>query len=91
MINLNKHLIISGQVQGVGFRYSAMQKAMEFQLTGWVRNKSNGTVELEVEGEEKQINSYIDELKNGFNRFIQVDHMEITSQQEKGYDKFTIK
>ncbi|MBY7143542.1 acylphosphatase [Virgibacillus sp. NKC19-3] len=88
---MNKHLIISGQVQGVGFRYSAMQKAMEFQLTGWVRNKSNGTVELEVEGEEKQINSYIDELKNGFNRFIQVDHMEITSQQEKGYDKFTIK
>nr|WP_235794544.1 acylphosphatase [Virgibacillus sp. NKC19-16] len=91
MISLNKHLVISGHVQGVGFRYSAMQKAKEFKLNGWVRNKENGTVELEVEGDGNQINLYMDELKNGFNRFIQVDNIEITSQQEKGYDDFAVK
>ncbi|WP_370642480.1 acylphosphatase [Virgibacillus salidurans] len=88
---MNKHLVISGHVQGVGFRYSAMQKAKEFKLNGWVRNKENGTVELEVEGDGNQINLYMDELKNGFNRFIQVDNIEITSQQEKGYDDFAVK
>ncbi|UJL48246.1 acylphosphatase [Virgibacillus sp. NKC19-16] len=90
-MSLNKHLVISGHVQGVGFRYSAMQKAKEFKLNGWVRNKENGTVELEVEGDGNQINLYMDELKNGFNRFIQVDNIEITSQQEKGYDDFAVK
>ncbi|WP_373896125.1 acylphosphatase [Virgibacillus natechei] len=88
---MNKNLVISGHVQGVGFRYSAMQKAKEFKLTGWVCNKRNGTVELEIEGNGNQINLYIDELKNGFNRFIQVDNIDITSQQEKGYDDFVIK
>ena len=85
-------MIISGRVQGVGFRYTAKLKADEFKLTGWVRNRMDGTVELDVEGEEEKINMYVNELKSGLNRFIKIDNIEATStDKEKGYHKFSIK
>lgn len=89
---MNKHLTISGRVQGVGFRYSAQQKAMEYQLVGWVRNNPNGTVEMEVEGDSDQISAYIETLKSGLNPFIQVDDIkERESKEYKNYSSFAIK
>ncbi|MGH7935069.1 MAG: acylphosphatase, partial [Candidatus Binataceae bacterium] len=44
------HLIVSGRVQGVFFRQSAMNKARGLGLTGWVRNRVNGSVEIVAEG-----------------------------------------
>lgn len=49
------HLIIHGNVQGVGFRWSAMREAQRLGLVGWVKNKSNGTVEIVAEGEEEAL------------------------------------
>lgn len=89
---MNKHMIINGRVQGVGFRYTAKLKAEEYQLAGWVRNKIDGTVELEVEGNEEQIDSFVNELRSGLNNFIRVDNIEETiSESEKEYNKFFIK
>ncbi|GAB3066398.1 acylphosphatase [Virgibacillus ainsalahensis] len=89
---MNKHLVIYGRVQGVGFRYTAQQKALEYDLTGWVQNKLDGSVEMVVEGEEKQTYSYVEELKTGLNQFIQVDHIKINTYTEnKGYKDFSIK
>lgn len=91
-LNMHVHLIISGHVQGVGFRFSAQQKANEYQLGGWVKNREDGTVEMEVEGPEKQINQYLSEIKKGFHRFIQVDNIKMEkSDQEKGHKRFIIK
>ena len=48
------HVVISGRVQGVFFRASTKNKAEELCLTGWVRNRSDGTVEACFEGEENK-------------------------------------
>lgn len=45
------HALVRGHVQGVGFRWFVRQRARELGLRGWVRNRSDGTVEVEAEGE----------------------------------------
>jgi acylphosphatase len=59
------HLIIHGRVQGVGFRYFTQYEALKRQLTGWVRNNDDGTVELEVQGNEEAIQLFIDTIREG--------------------------
>ena len=50
-----RHIRFFGRVQGVGFRYHAMYSARNFNLTGWVANRSDGSVEMEVQGPEAAI------------------------------------
>lgn len=58
-------IIISGVVQGVGYRYFAVRKANEYSLFGYTRNLYNGDVEVEVEGERGLVSDFIEELKIG--------------------------
>ena len=50
MVRLTKLLLITGRVQGVGFRFYMERKAREFGVTGWVRNRRDGAVEAVVQG-----------------------------------------
>ncbi|MFH1454391.1 MAG: acylphosphatase [Armatimonadota bacterium] len=59
------HLIINGDVQGVGYRYFARSVASKYNLTGYVKNLNDGTVEAVIEGEEDNVNKAIDELRQG--------------------------
>jgi acylphosphatase len=52
-------LFVRGRVQGVFFRASAQREAKRLGLTGWVRNRSDGSVEILAEGEEDQIKELI--------------------------------
>jgi acylphosphatase len=59
------HAIITGTVQGVFFRANTHEKAMELKLTGWVRNLSNGSVEVHAFGAKSQLNNLNDWLQHG--------------------------
>ncbi|OAB60105.1 hypothetical protein AY600_10945 [Phormidium willei BDU 130791] len=48
-------VMISGRVQGVGFRYSTQQQALQLGVSGWVRNRRNGTVEALFEGDPTRV------------------------------------
>ena len=66
---------VKGVVQGVGFRYYAHRKAMECNLTGYVKNNLDGSVETEVEGPREMIIAYLQALKIGpaFSRVTDVN------------------
>ena len=49
----------SGHVQGVGFRYSTVHYARDYDVTGYVKNLPGGSVELVSEGEEKELKSFL--------------------------------
>ena len=57
-----KQTIFEGRVQGVGFRYATKQLAMGFDVCGWVKNLSEGTVEMQIMGEEEEVDDFIKEI-----------------------------
>ncbi len=59
------HLLVSGVVQGVGFRKFTQDRAVHLQLSGTVRNLPDGRVELHVQGEQQNIETLISNLKQG--------------------------
>lgn len=73
---VRKYIIVTGRVQGVGFRYHAMNLAMEYHLTGWVRNMSNGGVEMEVQGTQEQVEMFVRNLDTGTN-WIRIDRKSV--------------
>ena len=70
---IRKQIIFSGHVQGVGFRYRAAKAAEMYGCTGWVRNDWDGTVSMEIQGTEEQIDRVILAIEKG--RFIRIENM----------------
>ena len=60
---MRRHLIIEGLVQGVGFRWRARQAAGAAGCTGWVRNDYGGTVSMELQGTQAQIDRVLQTLE----------------------------
>jgi len=63
--NAGARIRLVGRVQMVGFRWFARRWAEDFDLSGWVRNNLDGTVEVEVEGKRSRIDVLLEELKKG--------------------------
>lgn len=59
------HLIISGDVQGVGFRAWVRGQAKELNLMGWVKNREDGAVEIAAEGKKEDLEVLIKHCKKG--------------------------
>ncbi len=58
-------VIISGRVQGVGFRYVTQREGERLGLVGWVKNLPNGDVEAEAEGDEAQVAEFVKSMRRG--------------------------
>ena len=58
-------LVVAGRVQGVGFRWFARATADGLRLSGWVRNRRDGTVEAEVVGERAAVQACVERLREG--------------------------
>jgi acylphosphatase len=63
-------VFFSGRVQGVGFRYAALQVAKEFEVAGWVKNLPDGRVHLEVEGTPAEVTAYLAALEERMHGYI---------------------
>ena len=81
---------VHGHVQGVGFRYSARRTAELYSITGFARNEPDGSVYIEAEGDEFNLDLYLKWCRKGpgFGRVIKVFHTESTVQ---GFQKFEIR
>ena len=87
---VSAHLLISGRVQGVGFRKFSQAAALRLQLSGTVRNLTDGRVELRVEGEPTKIETLIQQLRQGPDR-SEVDQVDVSWRSSvEGYPIFSI-
>jgi acylphosphatase len=59
------HIFVYGLVQGVFFRSNTVSTAKRMGLTGWVRNRSNGSVEIDAEGDRKKLREFVEWCGHG--------------------------
>lgn len=85
-----RKFIISGMVQGVGYRFFAQRAAARHQVTGYVKNLADGRVEALVEANEKSVEAFKHDLTAGPN-FSSVEHVEEIVLEPTGlYSNFRI-
>ena len=88
---IKKHLVISGKVQGVGFRYWMQNLAINNNIGGWVKNRSLGDVEALIIGQEKEVQKLIKQCKIGSSSAT-IQNIQINdynqNYSEKGFNIF---
>lgn len=85
------HIIVSGKVQGVGYRYFSQMKAVQYEVTGWVRNLSDSSVEIVAVGNKDQLDTFIEDLRRG-NPFSVIEDIQVTEDKvTETFHSFTIK
>lgn len=65
VVLLRLHGVVSGRVQGVGFRYFTQETANELGITGWVKNTYDGNVEIVAEGTQEQLDIFQRRISRG--------------------------
>ena len=77
MEKVRKHITFYGWVQGVGFRYRARHAADHVGATGWVHNNYDGSVTMEIQGTEEQIDQVILMIERG--TYVKIENMDVKS------------
>lgn len=78
-------IIVTGKVQGVGYRYYAKDYADRYGIFGWIRNNSDGTVAIEAQGDERVLQRFIDDLRDGpsMSNVVDINVREVPVVQEE--------
>lgn len=80
--------IVSGVVQGVGFRFFASRLAQRYAITGFAKNLPSGDVEIEAEGDKSAVLGFLEEIKIG-PRYGHVADMRVEWLEPKNYQVFS--
>ena len=72
---IRKHIVFYGSVQGVGFRWRAVHAAEYYHCTGWCRNNWDGSVVMEIQGTEEDIDQVILAIERG--RYVEIQNMDV--------------
>lgn len=78
---IRAHIIYSGRVQGVGFRFTVQRSALKLKLVGWVKNLPNGSVEVMIEGVKESIEQLCKSIEGQFEDYIQNKDIQYTPAQ----------
>ena len=81
---------VKGKVQNVGFRFYTVKKAMEFNISGYVKNETDGSVYFEAEGEEDALETFLHWCRQG-PQWARVDGFELNYQPVMDYSGFQIR
>ncbi|MEJ2209320.1 MAG: acylphosphatase [Anaerolineae bacterium] len=85
------HATVHGRVQGVSFRYYTVRRARDLNLTGYVRNRGDGTVEVEAEGPRRRLEDLLSFLRVGPRAAVVTDVDVHWSEPAKGFDSFEVR
>lgn len=85
---IRRRAVVSGVVQGVGFRFSTEGEADRIGVAGFVRNRSDGTVEIEAEGEPHEVDALLAWLREGGPLSARVDDVDVTEIEPTGQGGF---
>ena len=89
-MTVRKVIRVRGRVQGVGYRYFTLGVAKELDLVGTVANLPDGSVEAVVEGDERDVRSFIDRLREG-PPASRVEGLDVRDEKPTGeLDRFTV-
>jgi acylphosphatase len=84
------HVVVQGMVQGVFFRVRARDRARSLGVTGWVRNRPDGSVEAVFEGDDDRVDSMIEWCRRG-PAGADVRDVEVTTEEPRGEAGFAVR
>ncbi|WP_232842702.1 acylphosphatase [Lactobacillus sp. HBUAS51381] len=87
---MTQHILVSGQVQGVGFRWSAARLAQQLGVTGTVQNLPSGQVAIVASGDAQQLSDFTQQLKHGVTPWAIVRDLNVTAARPQRFTDFRI-
>jgi acylphosphatase len=86
---VRRRVVVSGIVQGVWFRGSAVDAAARLPVAGWIRNRPDGSVEAVIEGPGPAVDTLVTWMRTGPEHAV-VERVEVTDEEPEGLDGFAV-
>ena len=90
MTAIRRHVVVHGNVQGVFFRDSTRDEAERRGVAGWVRNRSDGTVEAVFEGDSDAVEALIEFARSGPSH-ADVERVDVDEERPEGLERFEVR